>query len=184
MKPITQMTQVELAAFISTHLEESGIQVVLSGGATVCLYSNGRYVSNDLDFVNQYQVNRNRISHAMNKLGFEEVGRHFTHPETEFFVEFPPGPLMAGDDPITDIDILHFETGILRIISPTSCVKTRLAHFYHWGDRQCLQQAVMVAESHDVDMKEIGDWSSKEGKIEKFNEFIATLGRRNFTQGY
>jgi hypothetical protein len=176
MKSISQMTQAELAAFIYTHLDKSGIQVVLSGGATVCIYSNDRYVSKDLDFVNQYRINRRQIRQAMNELGFEEVGMHFAHPETEFFVEFPPGPLMAGDDPITDIDLHHFETGILRIISPTSCVKTRLAHFYHWGDRQCLQQAIMVAESHDVDMKEIADWSAKEGKFEEFEEFRAIIG--------
>ena len=175
MKPISNMTQAEIAAFIHTHLDNSGIRVVLSGGATVCIYSNDRYVSMDLDFVNQYRVNRSRISQAMSELGFEEVGRHFTHPETEFFVEFPPGPLMAGNDPITDIDQLSFDTGILRIISPTSCVKTRLAHFYHWSDRQCLQQAVLVVESHDVDMEEIADWSAKEGKREEFEEFRAII---------
>lgn len=177
MKSISQMTQAEIAAFISTHLEKSGIEVVLSGGATVCIYSNDRYVSKDLDFVNLYRIKRHRISQAMEELGFEEVGRHFTHPETEFFVEFPPGPLVAGDDRLTDIDNLRYETGVLRIISPTSCVKTRLAHFYHWGDRQCLQQAIMVAESHDIDMKEIEDWSAKERNLEKFEEFRAIVGR-------
>lgn len=135
MKPISQMTQAELAAFIPTHLDKSGIRVALSGGATVCINSNERYVSKDLDFVIQYRVKRSRISQAMNELGFEQVGRHFTHPETEFFVEFPPAPLMAGDDPLTDIDQIRFDTGTLRIISPTSCVKNRLARFYTHIDR-------------------------------------------------
>jgi hypothetical protein len=49
MKSIKEMTQGELAAFIQTHLREKEIDVVLSGGVTVSIYSNNRYVSWDLD---------------------------------------------------------------------------------------------------------------------------------------
>jgi hypothetical protein len=171
------MTQAELAAFISNHLAKKGIEVVLSGGASVCIYSNDRYVSKDIDFVNQYHVRHSQIEEAMTEIGFAAVGRHYTHPETEFYVEFPPGPLMAGDDPLTDNEFQSYDTGRLQIISPTSCVKVRLAHFYHWGDRQCLQQAVMVAESNDVDIEEVEAWSSREGKLTEFREFISQLNR-------
>ncbi len=33
MKPVKEMSVGELAAFISTHLEEHGVEIVLSGGA-------------------------------------------------------------------------------------------------------------------------------------------------------
>lgn len=52
MKSIKIMTNAELAAFIGSHLLERGIDVVLSGGACVSIYSNGKYVSMDLDLIN------------------------------------------------------------------------------------------------------------------------------------
>jgi hypothetical protein len=51
MKLIKQMNQGELAAFIDSHLRIHNINVVLSGGASVSIYSNFLYVSKDLDFI-------------------------------------------------------------------------------------------------------------------------------------
>ena len=62
-------------------------------------------------------------------------------------------------------------TGTLKLLSPTDCVKDRLAAFYHWNDRQCLQQAVWVAQERAIDWKEIERWSRKEGAEEKFTIF-------------
>lgn len=45
MKPLGEMTAGELAAYVATHLGARGITVVLSGGACVTIYSEGRYVS-------------------------------------------------------------------------------------------------------------------------------------------
>jgi hypothetical protein len=61
MKPVEAMTQGELGAFVQSHLREKGIIVVLSGGASVSIYSNGRYVSRDLDMVNVYSEKRHTI---------------------------------------------------------------------------------------------------------------------------
>jgi len=70
----------------------------------------------------------------MEEFGFREVGRHYAHPDTDFFVEFPPGPLSVRTEPVARIDELRLETGNLRIISPTDCVKDRLSAYYHWGE--------------------------------------------------
>ena len=59
-------------------------------------------------------------------------------------------------------------TGSLRLLSPTDCVKDRLAHYYHWKDRQCLDQAVMVATASGVDLEEIERWSRHEGMDAEF----------------
>ena len=47
MKPIKEMSLGELAAFIDSNLRKKGIDVVLSGGACVAIYSDHRYVSKD-----------------------------------------------------------------------------------------------------------------------------------------
>jgi hypothetical protein len=44
VKPISQMTQLEVAAFVHDQLRKQGIDVVLSGGSVVSLYSQNLYV--------------------------------------------------------------------------------------------------------------------------------------------
>jgi hypothetical protein len=90
-------------------------------------------------------------------------------------VEFPPGPLTVGEEPVRHVDEIVLSTGTLRVISPTDCVKDRLAAFYHFGDRQGLMQASMVASQNKVDIEEIRRWSKGEDQSAKFKEFLATL---------
>jgi hypothetical protein len=169
------MTQSELGAYVQTHLRKKGIELVLSGGAAVSIYSSNRYVSKDLDFVNIYATKRKSILVAMEELGFHEEGRYFIHPDTQFFIEFPPGPLTIGDEPVKQIDEVKFPTGTLKIISPTDCVKDRLAAYYHWGDQQCLAQAVLVARMQQIDIEEVKRWSKGEGKLDDFEKFHSRL---------
>lgn len=175
MKPVRDMTQAELGAYVQSHLGAKGIDVVLSGGAVVAIYTSGKYVSPDLDLVNRYSAKRSAIKSAMEELGFQEVGRHFEHPDSEFFVEFPPGPLSLGEEYINQIEEIEKETGILRIISPTDCVKDRLAWYYYYGDRQCLSQAILVSNENRIDIDEIRNWSEREGKLEEFEKISPQL---------
>jgi len=91
----------------------------------------------------------------MEEIGFQEKGRYFVNPDTKFFVEFPDGPLSVGEEPVREISEYKMSTGILRVLSPTDCVKDRLCAFYFWNDQQGLTQAVLVAKSQSVDLKEI-----------------------------
>lgn len=93
------------------------------------------------------------------------------------FLVFPQGPLAVGEEPIKEILIIEKDCGNLRIISPTECVKDRLAAFYHWNDRQCLEQALFVAIDNKIDLKEVERWSIKEGQEEKFNFFFTESER-------
>ncbi len=70
----------------------------------------------------------------MLQLGFTEFNRYFRHTDTEYFIEFPRGPLGVGDEPIDEVASLHFETGTLRLLSATDCVKDRLAAFIIIGE--------------------------------------------------
>jgi len=168
MKAIKDMTNAELAAFVQSQTRDRGIEVVLSGGACVSIYSDNRYVSKDLDLINTRLVPRKKIRNALQEIGFSESGRYFIHPDTEFFVEFPSGPLSVGSEPVTKIDEYELETGLLRIISPTDCVKDRLAGYYFWSDLQCLEQAALVANVKDIDLTEVEQWSKVENKYEEF----------------
>ncbi len=178
MKKISRMTQAELAAYVQAELQKRGITVVLSGGAAVSIYSHNKYISRDADLVNVYQVERRKIRAAMEELGFEETSRHFEHPDSEHIIEFPPGPLAIDAEPVTDISRVKLATGTLRVISPTDCVKDRLAAFYYWDDQQTLEQAVMVARRRRVRLAELRRWSRSIKMLEKYKVFLARLGAK------
>ena len=165
------MSQSELAAFIQDSLQEVGIRVVLSGGSAVSFYSSNKYVSKDLDLINASFARRSKIKSVMEEIGFQEKGRYFVNPHTEFFVEFPDGPLSVGEEPVKEISEFELATGTLLVLSPTDCVKDRLCAFYFWNDQQGLAQAVLVAKDQKVDLKEIKRWSKTEGRKQEYEIF-------------
>lgn len=178
MKRIGNMTRRELAGLVSSEFQKNGINVVLSGGSCVSIYSAEKYVSMDLDFVNAAFTKRDRIRGVMESLGFHEENRYFRHPDTDLLVEFPPGPLGVGSEPVKQIDEIQTGTGILRIISPTDCVKDRLTWYYHDKDSECLRQAILVANNNTIDLKEIKRWSQAEGKSKEFDRIKIHLKRK------
>ena len=179
MKPIRDMSAGELASFICCRLKKNGIDVVLSGGSCVSSYSNNKYVSSDLDFVdNQYFIRGEKVRNALSEIGFYEENRYFKNSESDLLIEFPPGPLSVGEETVKEVILLKYATGELRIISPTDCVKDRLASYYHFDDRQCLEQAVLVARDNKVDLAEVERWSRHEGKPDRFAEFRMLFEKR------
>ena len=56
-------------------------------------------------------------------------------------------------------------------------MKDRLAAFYHWKDRQSLEQAVLVAKMNRTSLKELERWSINEGALDKFEIFKSLLER-------
>ncbi len=168
----------DLAVFLSDHLAKSGIETVLSGGACVSIYTRNKYLSYDLDFVLLSQVSRKTLVAVLEGIGFREDGRHFRHPDTPFIAEFLAPPLSVGDEPVGKIAEIRKGGRILRLLSPTDCVKDRLAAFYHWNDKPSLEQALLVSLDNDVDMKEVERWSLREGMDEKFELFRKSLKSR------
>lgn len=175
MNQIKRMSQAELAAYIQDSLQANGIQVVLSGGGAVSFYCGNKYVSKDLDLINTGFARRSKIKSVMENLGFHEEGRYFIHPETVFLVEFPDGPLSVGEEPVKEVSEFKLPTGTLKVLSPTDCVKDRLCAFYFWNDLQGLEQAILVAKSQQVDLKEIKRWSKVEGKEKEYKSFTDKL---------
>jgi hypothetical protein len=164
----------EIAAVISDALTKAGLNAVLSGGSVVSIYSDNEYESYDLDFVTDETIKD--VTKVMNKLGFvKKSTRHFEHDNSRYMVEFPPAPLAIGNEPVRDWAELRTKHGTIQILTPTQCVMDRLAAFYHWNDRQGLDQAVMVAKRQEVDLEKVKKWSKEEGHFPKFEEFVTAL---------
>ncbi len=64
---------------------------------------------------------------------------------------------------------------LLRLLTPTDCIKDRLAAFYHWDDEQCLQQAIWVAQQNKFDLESVKKWSLSEGAEDKFSLFLISV---------
>jgi hypothetical protein len=167
----TQLRLEDWAFRVSDRLRRFSIEAILTGGACVSLYSSNAYPSYDLDFVLRGHPEPGRIRKAMESLGFRLDSGRFIHPETEYFVEILPPPPSVGEDPIRETSVRRRGGLRLEMLTPTDCVKDRLAAFYHWQDRPSLAQAVLVARMRSVDMREIGRWSRAEGMAEPFKAF-------------
>ncbi len=166
----------ELWHFVAVYLKKNGIDTVLVGGAVVSIYTDGAYQSGDLDFVKLDLFTKN-LEKIMSEIGFKKHGRHYIHPNCKhLFVEFPGGPpLGIGEDSNIIPDEVEFEGEIIKIYSPTDCVKDRLASYIHFQAEECLQQAVLVAKKHPIKLREIKKWCENEESLEAFNEFKKEL---------
>lgn len=173
MKISRKMTIGEFAARVASHLQSKGISTVLTGGAVVSIYTENKYMSYDADFISS--VDQQSITKAMLELGFEKHGKEFRHKQSDFFVEFPSGPLAIGDQLVQAEAELDFKGYKLKLLSPTQSVMDRLAAYFHWNDLQCLDQAIWIAEKQPIKINKVKEWAKKEGEEDKFNNFINHL---------
>jgi hypothetical protein len=178
MTNLRNITLKALAIFVSDHLTKNGIEAILTGGACVSIYTDNTYVSSDLDFVLLSYEKRDKIIKIMGEAGFYLKDKHFQHSDTNFFIEFLSPPASIGDEPVKEISVIEEEGRLLKLLSPTDCVKDRLAAFYDWNDRQSLEQALLVCKSNPVDLREIERWSKKELMTKKFNFFKSQISKK------
>lgn len=66
----------------------------------------------------------------------------------------------------------------ITLLTPTDCVKDRLAAFFHWNDEQSLEQALLVAKSQKVNFTAIRKWSKSENREEMYKRFLYLLKRK------
>lgn len=167
-----KITLEKLAAIISEKLKEHDIDSVLVGGGCVSIYSKNQYQSCDLDFVTYEDMKK--VAIALHELLFQKEGRYFTHKDCEFYIEFVAPPVAIGNEPINNYEYHRTALGTIKMLTPTDTVKDRLASFYHWGDKQSLDQALTICMTipQKIDLDEIKRWSKNVGHLEKFELFF------------
>lgn len=168
----------ELWRYVAWHLEGAGLRSTLVGGAVVSIYTEGLYRSGDLDMIPDH-YDRNAIPAILEKIAFKpDKTRYFKHPDcSHLYLEFPSGPVELGEEyPVTPDEIL-VEGRILRLLSPTDCVKDRLAGYIHWKFRAGFKQAVLVCrrQKSRVDLGKVAAWCQKEGGSFAYEELIQSL---------
>jgi len=166
----------DLACLIYETLMKAGIDAVLVGGACVSIYSHNRYQSFDLDFVTYEEMRQ--IEKALNPLGFQRTGRSFIHANSPYLIDFVNPPISVGNEPIQHLKTMKTSFGALRLLTPTDCVKDRLASFFHWNDAQAFEQAILVAENHKINVNDLKRWAQDEGHSNKLKGFLKALRSR------
>jgi hypothetical protein len=168
-------TEEDVWTFVAWHLAKNGIDTILVGGAVAAIYSEGAYKSGDLDLVLKTYID-GKITEVMNAIGFyNEGGRHYIHPECDKFVEFMFGPAGIGDDIHIKPDKKVIEGQTIYIYSPTDCIRDRLASYIHFKARECLDQAVLVAQRFPFNEKKVKAWCTSEGAPEAFDDLKRKL---------
>ena len=112
--------------------------------------------------------------------GFIQKEKYFQHKDCPWFIEFISSPVAVGSEPIHNFTTIGTELGLIKMLSPTDSVKDRLASFYHWNDKQALQQAADICLEQSVDFDELERWSiheSHKGKFQFFRDFLSVMQR-------
>ncbi len=186
MTPFDAASTLEDVCFVvGDALVRAGIHAVLTGGSAATLYSGGAYQSADADFILRFEGDLSGANAVMIGLGFRANRGQYEHPSTHFTVDFPRGPLAIGDDRVTSHETLHRGGQSLLILSPTDCVRDRLAAVYYWDDQSSLPVAAAVARAQAslVDFALIEAWTEREAtrspayrQREKYRRFRMLLG--------
>ncbi len=163
-----------MAAIISEHLQKNGIEAVLVGGACVSIYSGNTYISYGIDLITASSIKT--MIPILEQLGFKNTGgRLFENPKCKFLIDFVAPPVSIGDAPVSEFNYINTRFGTICLLTPTDCVKDRLAAYFFWNDLQSLDQAVMVVKRNKIDMQDIKKWAEKQGELEKYNVFIKKI---------
>ena len=156
----------DLAGYLSEELRKRGVDTILVGGACVTIYSKNLYQSYDLDYITYNDMNK--VKKALKELGFLEKQKYFCHAECPWLVEFVSSPVAVGEEFIQKFNSVKTRFGTIKMLYPIDSVKDRLASFYHWDDRQGLEQALNICSEHVINLEELEDWSIREKHKDKF----------------
>jgi len=167
----------ELASYVCSELEKRDIKVILSGGSCMELYTNAMYSSYDIDFVMQYSYSVSQIEKTMLELGFKIDGKYYVLDDSKFFIEILTPPVAVGDEFLNNFASRNTKLGILKLLTPTDCVKDRLCGCFLHNDKHCFEHALAVASKNTIDIDNLKKWSENEDKsIQKgVKDFIFSL---------
>ncbi|HWY36800.1 MAG TPA: hypothetical protein VNX68_19295, partial [Nitrosopumilaceae archaeon] len=115
------------------------------------------------------------VEKTLKKLGFKREGRCFSHAKCPYLIDFINPPIAIGNEPIRHFKTLNTPAGSLQLLTPTDSVKDRLASYFYWNDKQALEQALLVAKKHKIDLKDLKRWAKEEGFLSQLNHFLEQL---------
>lgn len=164
---------------VCTRLAEAGARAILTGGSAATIYAPEVYQSRDTDFVIYALRSASEFWDAVQSMGFKRKGTTYAHELVPITLDFVDEEIRVGAELIERYETVE-EGGLqLHLLTPTDCVRDRLASFYWFSDRTALVAACGVTRAcaDRVSLEEIREWSEREAEKEKFAQFIERLQR-------
>jgi len=158
----SKCSEKELWEYVAWYLGKNKISTILVGGSVAAIYSEGAYSSGDLDIViESFQITHREIENLLKAINFFKTGdrNFFKHPEcNHILIEFMSPPVAIGEDYKIKTKEIEVDKIIIKLLSPTDCIKDRLASYIHFNARECLDQAVLVAKAQTYSINSIKKW--------------------------
>lgn len=139
-----------LALLISEALQQIQRHPILVGGAAVEYYTEGEYVTADIDMVTDGGED---LRDVMVRLGFERHGKDFVNNHYQLYVEFP-GSQLGPEERWMALDVGGQQ---LRIISIEDLIVDRLNAYKFWQSSIDGVNALLLLEQPDIDENRLLD---------------------------
>jgi hypothetical protein len=150
-------------------LGTTGMTVV--GGSAIEIYTEGEYVSADLDLVVD---SRPRVTDVLKKWGFRDEGKGWSKAEWALFVDAMQQP-DSGSRRLSQI--IATSVGSFRITGVEDLILRRVRESIAWQDRQvAFAHAILLAErfGSNLDWDYLKFYAGREG----WEKLLAELRRR------
>lgn len=151
--------------------KETAVDVVIVGGSAIEVYTNGMYVSGDIDVVGE----RRSIISALERWGFHREGRLWARPDLELWLD-PVGRGYTGD--VRKLREVSTPYGPVRLASVEDLIAKRLIEAKVWprAGTEMFDQAIALAAEYgdDVDW----DYVTLVAKRERADDLVLELRRR------
>ena len=146
-------------------LGTQGLTVV--GGSAIEIYTNGAYVSGDIDLV---VSNRVPVCEVLRRWGFKDEGKLWVKDRLGLFVDLL-GPYESGSRRLTRIVQTKF--GDIRLAAVEDLLLKRLREARYWKQRPALAQAVLLLRiaGSDLDWEYIAFFAQRDA-IEDLVKFV------------
>lgn len=166
---------------VCTAFNRRGMRAVLTGGAAATVYAPDAYQSTDADFILLAIPAGVEYQSVLRDIGYEPAARIFKHPATPFTVDIVDVDIRIGSEVVDRYATRQRGELLLHILTPTDCVRDRLAGYYWYKDLSALQAACAVALQNwnEIDLGEIERWSVGERELEKFEVFRRRISDRD-----
>ena len=99
----------------------------------------------------------------------------FRHDQCKWIVEFVTPPVAIGEQIITEFQTKSLLLDTIHLLRPEDSVKDRLASFFHWDDREGLEQAISICPNTKLDLDEVKDWAISQAEAAKLTIFLKRL---------
>ena len=158
-------------AVLTDALKKHGIKPVLVGGGALEFYTQGSYMTADIDLVIE---GREQAKRVLEEMGFQHAlgERYWYNEELELSVEIPGDRLAGSMGHIVAVDVGDGLTGY--VIGVEDLIIDRLTAYKYWKSLSDGEWAVAVLSIHlnDVDFDYLKGRAEEEKIIDELEETI------------